>query len=166
MKKDTYVKMTQVFRDHPKLARVIHIINKGITYGIPVLYFALLIWYAYHRMPELARAIIVPLDTFIILSVVRYLINRPRPYEKFELPPVIKKDTRGKSFPSRHVFCAFIIAMTFLLWSPIPWLGIVLLVFGVFLAVVRVISGIHFISDVIAGAICGVLAGIVGFIVI
>lgn len=160
MNKETYVKMTEPFRKHPKLAKILEIINKIITYGIPVLYFGLLIYYGFHQDEKLAMAMIIPLDAFIILSVVRFFINRRRPYETFELPPVIKKNTKGKSFPSRHVFCAFVIGMTFLLWSPIPWMGIVIMVLGVFLMVVRVLSGIHYISDVIAGAISGIGAGL------
>ena len=51
-------------------------------------------------------------SVFVGLSVVRKIINAPRPYEKFDMPPVLEKDTKGKSFPSRHVFSVFIIAMT------------------------------------------------------
>lgn len=64
----------------------------------------------------LALSIIAPLVGFIAVSVFRYIVNRPRPYEKFDMPPVIPKDTHGRSFPSRHVFSAFIIAFTVLIW--------------------------------------------------
>ena len=65
-----------------------------------------------------ALSIIVPLVGFVAVSVFRYIVNRPRPYEKFDMPPVIPKDTHGRSFPSRHVFSAFIIAFTVLICSP------------------------------------------------
>ena len=42
------------------------------------------------------------LDGFIIVTVVRYKYNRKRPYEIFELH-LIPKDTKGHSWPSRHV---------------------------------------------------------------
>ena len=83
-----------------------------ITYPVYVLY---LCFTAGHM---LALSIIAPLVGFIAVSVFRYIVNRPRPYEKFDMPPVITKDTHGRSFPSRHVFSAFIIAFTVLICSP------------------------------------------------
>ena len=112
MKKETYVKMTQPFRDDPKRARALHRANK-------------------------------------ILTVVRAWINRKRPYEIFELPSVIPKDTKGHSWPSRHVFSAAVIAFTF--WFVCPAVGIVFLLMTVAIAWIRVVSGVHFISDVVAG---------------
>ena len=108
----------------------------------------------------------MPGISFVLLSVVRKLINRPRPYETFDVPSVIKKDKKGESFPSRHVFSATIIAMTFLLMSPWSWLGVIFLFVSVMLAVVRVVSGVHFISDVIAGIVVAVLAAVVGYLLI
>lgn len=166
MKKDTYLKMTRPFRENAKLARSLHIINKIITYVMVALYMGLLAYYACNQDERLIRAIIVPLDSFIIVTVFRYMLNRKRPYEHFDIPPVIQKDTAGKSFPSRHVFSAFIIAMTYLCWSPLVWAGTVLLVLAASMAVVRVISGVHYISDVAAGAICGITAGVLGYVIV
>lgn len=166
MKKDTYLKMTRPFRENAKLARSLHIINKIITYVMVALYMGLLAYYACNQDERLIRAIIVPLDSFIIVTVFRYMLNRKRPYEHFDIPPVIQKDTAGKSFPSRHVFSAFTIAMTYLCWSPLVWVGTVLLVLAAGMAVVRVISGVHYISDVAAGAICGIAAGVLGYVIV
>lgn len=165
MQKDDYGRLIQWFREHPGYKKALIIGNRVITYLFPLSYVALLFAYGIGQKPELARTLMVPLDSFLILSVARYLINRPRPYEKFDFEPVISKDTKGKSFPSRHVFSAFVIAMTYLLWSPVPVLGIFLLFFGILLAGIRVLSGVHYVSDVIAGAVCGILAGILGYIV-
>lgn len=103
----------------------------------------------------------VPGISFVVISVFRYLYCAPRPYEVFDLPPVIPKDTRGKSFPSRHVFSIFIIGMTFF-WK-MPLAGVLIGAAGIFMAVVRVLGGVHFPKDVIAGAALGILAGLVGF---
>ncbi len=160
MTKEQYIKMTEPVRSNPKLAHMLHILNRLFT-GIEYVCYPLLLGYlAWNRKPELAQAIIVPLDGFIILSVFRYFINARRPYEVFEMPPIIPKKTKGKSFPSRHVFCAVLIGMTFLFVAPYLWMGICLLIVGVLLAVVRVITGVHFPRDVIAGMLCGVVAGL------
>lgn len=169
MTKENYIKMTQPFRDHNGLAKGIHIANKLCTLIMYVAYPILLVYLFFQKESSYFsfwRSIFVPAISFVLLSVFRAWINRPRPYEKFEMPPVIKKDTKGNSFPSRHVFSATMIAMTFLLMSPWSWLGILFLLVSIALAVVRVISGVHFISDVIAGIVVAVLAAIFGYLVI
>ena len=128
-------------------------------------YPLLVLYMFWQKDASVARVLIVPSNSFIILSVFRYMVNRPRPYEKFDMPPVIAKDTKGKSFPSRHVFSAMVIAMTFLLASPWSWLGVIFVVVAVLLAMVRVLSGVHYPSDVIAGAAFAVVAAVLGYVV-
>lgn len=164
MTKENYIKMTQPFRDHPEMARGIHIANKLCTLIMYAAYPLLLLYLFWQKDVMLLRAFLVPAVSFIVLSVGRYFINRPRPYEVFGITPVIKKDTKGKSFPSRHVFSATMIAMTFLLASPWMWLGIAFLCISLVLAVVRVVSGVHYISDVIAGIVVAVLAASIGYL--
>lgn len=156
----SYKKRMEYFAEHPKVALQIHMINQVVTWIHFGAYPLLLIWLLLNHDSNLAKAIIIPLDSFIILSVFRYLINRKRPYEKYGVGPAIAKDTKGKSFPSRHVFCAFVIAMTFVFVFPHLWCGICLFIMGLVLAVLRVTAGVHYISDVIAGAICGIVAGL------
>lgn len=171
MNKETYIKMTQPFRDHPKLAKRLSILNKICTGIIYVTYPIFLVYLALENPSELLFAITVPLDGFIILSVFRYLINRQRPYEKFEMPAVIPKNKKGQSFPSRHVFSAFVIALTicecaFSMSSNLLLAFLVFLIIDSFaVAVVRVISGVHFISDVVVGAgfalFCTFIGGVI-----
>ena len=47
-----------------------------------------------------------------------------------------------------------------------PVIAGVIFVAGVFLALIRVIGGVHYIHDVIAGAFLGILIGFLGFYVI
>ncbi len=174
MKKETYIKMTQPFREHPELAKGLHIMNKLCT-GVMYLTYPLLLAYLFFYTElrghissyySFRKALFVPAVSFVLLTVVRAWINRPRPYEAFEVLPVIKKDTKGNSFPSRHVFSATIIAMTFLLMSPWSWLGLLFLAVSVLLGIVRVISGVHYISDVVAGFCFAVSAGVIGYLII
>lgn len=156
--------MMDFFHAHAKAAGLLHISNCILTVSVFIAYPVLLFWFFLQRDAVLARAVIVPLDAFLIISVFRCLIRRPRPYEVFGTAPAIPKDTKGKSFPSRHVFSVFMIAMTYLCLSPWGAAGVLLLVAGCLLAVIRVVSGVHFISDVIAGAAAGVLAGVIGYL--
>lgn len=163
MKKETYIKMTQPFRDNPKLAKCLHILNRFCTGGMYLAYPILLMYLFFTKDTMWTRALFVPAVSFVLLSFVRKGINRKRPYEKFELPPVIPKKTKGNSFPSRHVFSSAIIAMTFLMVSPWSWLGVIFLGLTVILAAVRVLSGVHYISDVLAGLLVAVICAVLGY---
>lgn len=164
MKKETYIKMTQPFRDNPGMAKGIHMVNKICTMIMYVAYIFLLLYMIVLRDENLPRTFLVPAISFVVLSVGRALINRPRPYETFDTPPIIKKDTKGKSFPSRHVFSVFIIAMTIFYAHPGP--GIILGIIGILLGITRVRAGVHEPRDVIAGALSGILCGLIGYYLI
>lgn len=169
MQKTTYLRMTNGLRKRPALARGVSLANKIITNAVYVAYPCLLAWLAYAAAAgaagaasELLRAVLVPGISFALVTVIRKAINAPRPYEVFDASPIIPKDTRGNSFPSRHAFSIFVIAMTFCACCPLAWVGPVMLVAGVLLAVIRVVSGVHFPPDVVVGALLGMLAGFVG----
>ena len=97
----------------------------------------------------------------VLLSAVRSLLNRPRPYEVYGLPPLLPRESPGKSFPSRHVFSCFVIGGCCLYLRPDE--GIALLILGTILAAVRVLAGLHFERDVIAGAAIGLLSAVAGY---
>lgn len=107
------------------------------------------------------KATFVPLGVFIVVTILRYIVNQKRPYEKYNYTPVVKKDTKGKSFPSRHTASAFIIAMAFLYLD--VKLGVIMLTIATIIAITRVLSGVHFIHDVIGGALISIVTGIFCF---
>lgn len=168
MKKTTYEKMIRPFRETPQMAVGLHRMNQACTGCMYLAYPILLLWTLLHGgMDEtLIKMVLVPAFGFVTLTIVRKIINRPRPYEAFQLPPVIKKDTKGNSFPSRHVFSAMMIAVTFLLGSPYVALGGAFVAVALLLAVVRVISGVHYISDVAAGAGYALILGLIGYVLL
>ena len=99
---------------------------------------------------------------FILVDLSRRLINAKRPYEVYtfyEKPP---KNKKGNSFPSRHAYSVFVIGV--LSFSLNPFVGIAILCLGLALCICRVLLGIHFIRDVIAGALIGIISGVCGLI--
>lgn len=161
MTKEQYVKMTAPLREDEEKAKRVTGANQVLTGLIYFVYPLYLVSLFLEKNPLLLRSVIVPAVSFVLLTVVRRMINAPRPYEKFDMPPVIDKDTKGKSFPSRHVFSVFIIAFT--IFVSYTGAGIMIALIGVAIAVIRVVGGVHEPRDVIAGAIAGIVAGIVGF---
>lgn len=113
------------------------------------------------------RLILAAAVPFGIVSGARFFINSSRPYEVYDFSEFTDKcllKKSGKSFPSRHVFSAFLIAV--LAFSISPIFGIIGLIAGGVLAFCRVSLGIHFIKDVVFGAIIGVFSAIIGLLII
>ncbi len=107
------------------------------------------------------RALWVPASWLVLVSLTRRLIDRPRPYERLNIEPLIAKKTKGRAMPSRHAFSVWVIAVT--AWWLLPPLGAVLSVVAVLLCFVRVLGGVHDEWDVAVGAFVGVAAGVLGY---
>ena len=98
----------------------------------------------------------------VVLAVTRAAINRPRPYEALNFTPLFPKDTKGQSMPSRHCFsAAAIVAAAFTVWVP---LGVAACLLAAVVAVTRVLTGVHYPSDVLAGLTFGAGAAVIGFL--
>lgn len=161
MTRETYRRMTEYIKKDPKKVWRINRINQLLT-GIVFCAYPLFLFMLFlEKEAFLIRAVVVPAVSFGGVTLFRYLLNVPRPYEKFELEPVLEKDTRGKSFPSRHVFSVYMIAATVFVYHPDA--GVVLGVLGLFLAGIRVAGGVHEPRDVIVGAVIGIVCAIVGY---
>lgn len=156
-----YERWSAPLRAHPQATRCIVAANKVLTYlGYAV--YPLLIAILLATGDSFAlRALLVPAIAFVAVSLARKAINRPRPYETLCINPVIKKNTQGKSMPSRHAFSMAMIALTWLYWCP-P-VGMVLIVATIAMAIVRVLGGVHYPSDVLVGILVALACAIVGF---
>ncbi len=164
MTRETYERLSKPFRDNEKKKRRLAAANRVITAAFYVIYILLIIVLIVMQDPRILKVILVPLISFIAVSVFRRIVNAKRPSEIWDIEPLIDRKGSGCSFPSRHVFSIFILAMT-MAYFCLP-AAIVMMAAGVFLAVVRVIAGVHFPRDVIAGAIIGIGLGLLGYWVI
>ena len=132
---------------------------------ISVISYAIILFLTYRIDAwNAAYTLIFSAIPFIIVTAVRKLINAPRPYELYVFYKIPPKEKKGQSFPSRHVFSAFLIA-TLAIPTSIP-LSAALFTVGICLSVSRVLLGMHFIRDVTAGALIGIISGIIGIIII
>lgn len=151
-----YTKITENLRT-PEKIHCIQVLDKVLTGTMYAVYPALLVYvYLYHKV-LLVREISIPAVSFLLVSLFRKLYNRPRPYESGILP-LITKDTQGQSMPSRHIFSSAVISMGVLAVN-VPLGGICWMI-TILNAVVRVIGGVHYPSDVTAGILIGFLAGL------
>ena len=132
---------------------------------LSVVAYAMLVVSSYLDEPMLAiKILIAGAVPFILVSVLRRLINAPRPYEMYDFYKEAPKSKKGSSFPSRHVFSCFTVAVLSYILSPL--LAVAIAVTGVMLAVSRVLLGIHFVRDVVAGALIGLISGLLGLVLI
>lgn len=160
MKAEAYEKIAQWFRGRPELCRWLLFLNTLIP-AVFYISFPVLVIRQLAGGGQWLHSILTAGIPFVILSIFRRLLNRPRPYEALGITPLIPREKKGKSFPSRHVFSAFIIAMCWL--RELPVFGAVLCVPAAVLALIRVVGGVHYVSDVVAGGVFGIACGLIGF---
>lgn len=160
MKKETYIKLMDGLRKRKGLFNIIKILYTALPLGMFVVYPIIVILNGIKGLDHrFILSIVVPAVTLVGVAVMRKLINKTRPYEKFETSSLIEKDKKGQSFPSNHAACGFVIAMSGFTIS--IWLGVALLLIAFIIALTRIFAGVHFIIDVVAGSIIGILAGLV-----
>ena len=148
---------------HPQGLHLMRVFNRMMTVLMPVAYVTLLgtNFISKGLGKEFSTYIMVPAVGFVLLTIVRKWINQPRPYETWGIVPLLDKDSSGNSMPSRHVFSATIISMA-CLHASLP-AGLVLLFSSALLGLVRVLGGVHYPKDVLVGYACGLIWGILFF---
>ena len=158
-----YERVRPFFITHGFCLSLLKWVNRLVTLLMPLLYFYVL-WTAYLKASKAWIALaylLVPATGFIILSVIRKRMNWPRPYELGAFPPLLNREGKGSSMPSRHVFSAAIISTV--AWGVNPLLSVLCLSLALLLAGVRVLAGLHFVRDVVVGFVVALLWGIVSF---
>ncbi|MDO4943218.1 MAG: phosphatase PAP2 family protein [Lachnospiraceae bacterium] len=160
MNEQLYKKLSAPFCRTEKCVKTLIYTNKILTASVYLAY-PVALYAAYRRSyAQLLMSVVIPGIFFVLLSVFRDWYDAPRPYEKLDIEPIIKKDTKGHSFPSRHVFSAFMIDMVIFPLSKVA--GIVYFVIAVLIACIRVLGGVHFPKDVIVGALAGIIGWFIG----
>ena len=167
-----YMKNYQEWYDHiagkignkPFLLSLLRTFNRFMTVVMPMIYLTLLATtYLQQGLgKQVLIYVLIPASGLVILSFLRKKINASRPYEVWEIVPLLDRDSPGQSMPSRHVFSATIISMACLHAS--LSVGVILLVFSALLGLVRVLGGVHYPKDVVVGYICALVWGVLFFL--
>lgn len=113
------------------------------------------------RVKRLENLVFVALSLLVsrglITELIRYFVERERPFVAFGFEPLIEQSVTY-AFPSGHaaVFFALAAAVWFINRKWGWWFGALALVNGI----ARVIVGVHWPTDIIAGALLGVLCAL------
>lgn len=167
-----YMKNYQEWYDHiagnienkPFLLSLLRTFNRLMTVVMPIVYLTLLaITYLQEGLgKQIWMYVFIPASGFVILSLLRKKLNASRPYEVWEIVPLLDRDSPGQSMPSRHVFSATIISMACLHAN--LSVGFILLILSAILGLVRVLGGVHYPKDVLVGYACGLVWGVLFFL--
>lgn len=158
---ERYARVSNWVCSRPRFFKALKLYNTWIPRIFYGLYPLAWIYLLLTKNTKSLRFFLVPFVTFIFTTLLRKIINAKRPYEKYDIHPLIANDKKGESFPSRHTLSLLIIALAF--YSLSPLLGGIIFGMALVLGLVRVVAGIHFPRDILAALIISLVFGIVGF---
>jgi undecaprenyl-diphosphatase len=138
-------------------------IMKALTSYGPILYgIALLVIIFASKSKAMRRVGIGGIAAAVIGLAVNFVIHhvyyRARPFVAHHVN-LLLTHAPDSSFPSDHTVGAF--SITFALWRFYPRLGKLLLVLAILVGISRVFVGNHYPTDVLGGAVVGILSGLV-----
>ena len=160
-----YSRHAAFYHTHPRARRALVFCNVLFSVLIALSYIALSAFLLLYKTPtkgDFLRVLCAPALCVMLATALQFLINRPRPYVATNIQPLIQKSAKGRSFPSRHLSSAFVIAMLFVAYMPLFSVPVFLL--GAMLGYIRFAVGVHYPTDLLAGAALGALVGCLCFI--
>ncbi len=107
-----------------------------------------------------ARALVMILSilgTAVLVMAIKFTVRRQRPAGAWG---DIYRKTDPHSFPSGHAARASMLAVIGIGLGP-AWFSLLLLLWAPLVTLARVAMGVHYLLDVLAGALLGILVGVV-----
>lgn len=98
----------------------------------------------------------------VVNFTIKPLVSRPRPWLVIENFVNLVPEHDPNSFPSGHTNAAFAFALAVCMAAPKRWMKITAVCMAVVMGLSRLYVGVHFPSDVLAGAVIGSLCGLAG----
>ncbi len=165
----------QAFRDlHESAGVFFDPFFKFITYlgdeGIAIIIFALmLVCFNKTRRAGVSAGVAILIGIIITNLILKNVVDRARPYNSSDeyyrwFVEVFNSGLSDKSFPSGHATAAFaLVTALFLVGDKrYSWLGFI---FGSLMCISRIYLVVHYPTDVIAGALVGIISGIGGYFI-
>lgn len=159
----TYKNFLIFIKERPWLTLLLKIVDILAVSFTVCAYAAVIVSEATDNILFAFKLLLVSAIPFVIVSLLRRIIDAPRPYELYDIYDTPPRRRGGRSFPSRHAFSIFAIGTSIAFVCPV--LAVVILILGVALSASRVLLGIHFPRDIIAGAVIGTVTSVIGTII-
>lgn len=139
--KISYIKYISIFLSYTYLYLLPFILGFWIFYS------------GVRKMYAFSIIVLSSLSTWIISEILKNIIRAQRP-----LTEGLIISEPGFSFPSQHSSVTMVIGIV--VYSMDKKLGSILIIVSLFVALSRVILGVHYLVDVIAGISVGILMGL------
>lgn len=95
--------------------------------------------------------------SFVLNSVIKVIVARPRPFLADDTIVNIRPQTSGGySFPSGNTQGAATVFTSFALWMKKKWITVLTIIIITMVAISRMYLGVHYFSDVVVGAVLGI----------
>lgn len=148
MNKERYAALMKWGEEHSAQKSILCLLNKTLPFLLAAIYGLALLLSTFVYPVLLINLILRPVLCFLFVTIVRYILKFPRPYDVYNIMPMCDYHPgKMRSFPSRHTACAAIIAFEiFRLWKSI---GLITIVLAILIGLLRIICGNHFIKDVV-----------------
>ncbi len=142
-------------RSHPVrvLFRLVSRLGDGVFWY--ALMLALLLAFGRAALPAVLHMIAVGAGCALLYKWLKRKTLRPRPYQVHADIVCMAAPLDQFSFPSGHTLHA--VAFTTVAVAHFPWLAVLLLPFTLLVAMSRLVLGLHYPSDVLAGAAIGLI---------
>ena len=98
----------------------------------------------------------------VVNFTIKPLVSRPRPWLVIENFANLVPEHDPNSFPSGHTNAGFAFALGVCMSAPKRWMKITAVCMAAVMGLSRLYVGVHFPSDVLAGAVIGSLCGLLG----
>jgi undecaprenyl-diphosphatase len=121
-----------------------------------VIFFIILSWILTRQRKVLGRLALLYGIQSGVLYVLKYLIRRERPLFFLKMASKLSRgpgEILDPGFPSAHAVFAFMMATILAQWFPRYW--IIFFIIAGFIGWTRIYLGLHYPTDVIAGALLG-----------
>ena len=164
MTRETYIRMTSATRSMlSRLPGGVRLLRVP-TLVCAAAYLMTLLFLMLALDLRLIRVLLVPAACFLICTALRPMIGRQRPYDRFDAEPVGRfVRGKGKSMPSRHTASAAAIAIAACWAFPHPAVILSMALLCAVIAMLRVVCGQHYPSDVLAALLLSLVISIIGY---
>ena len=137
----------------PLLDKVMVFFADKFGYVLVILVFVIF-WQKWKIIVQSFLAAII--SRFGITEIIRFFWERPRPFVENNVNLILSHDATG-SFPSGHAAFYFAIAAVVYFYN--KKIGLLFFLAAFLISLARVFAGVHWPSDILAGALVGIVSG-------
>lgn len=141
----------------PVLDKLFVFLGYYLPYFLMTAFLLILYFFKYSNRTKWRIFLTVAISTMVarfgVVNFIRHFYQRPRPFLEYQVNQLISKNEF--SFPSGHAAFFFALAMAIYFYNK-KW-GAWFFVAAILITFARIAAGIHYPTDILAGAIIGIL---------